>query len=87
MYGCAKHIGLRSVGDCGHCGLAFCEDCLVFPFGNKKPPMCVGCALALSGVTHKGQRPRVVRPKLSWRQRRRVARHSTPATPPMPSHS
>jgi hypothetical protein len=87
MYGCAKHTGLKSVGNCGQCGLAFCDDCLVSPFGDKKPPMCVGCALALAGVTHKLERPRAARPKFSWWSRRRVARHRVPAAQSLTTRS
>jgi len=35
---------------CGQCKASFCADCLVFPFGQRKPPMCISCALSFSGV-------------------------------------
>lgn len=35
---------------CRHCGDWFCSECLVYSFGPKKPPFCVGCALAAAGV-------------------------------------
>ena len=35
---------------CSKCGIAFCHDCLVYPRGPKKPPLCVPCAIAAAGV-------------------------------------
>jgi hypothetical protein len=52
---------------CGHCGHEFCPECVVFPFGVKKPPMCIDCGLQMSGVS---RRP-TGRPRLSRRDIRR----------------
>ena len=35
---------------CGDCATAYCEECLVRPFGPSKPPLCIGCALRMAGV-------------------------------------
>ncbi|MGI8754489.1 MAG: B-box zinc finger protein [Acidimicrobiales bacterium] len=35
---------------CKNCQRPFCERCLVYSFGPKKPPYCVRCALSASGV-------------------------------------
>ena len=75
MFECTRHAGVRSEGECGHCGLAHCGECLVSPFGAKRPPMCVSCALNFAGVRYKGRRPRA--PSRTWRKRDRV---TTPAT-------
>lgn len=65
-HSCADHPSLRAAGACGQCGHLFCDDCLVYPFGDARPPMCVACALAAAGVRKK----KSARPKL----RRSVAR-------------
>jgi hypothetical protein len=48
---------------CGECGHQFCPECVVFPFGTSRPPLCIACALELGGVR---RQPRN-RPKLSRR--------------------
>jgi hypothetical protein len=47
---CVRHPFEHSDNLCGHCGLEFCRDCLVFPNGPRKHALCVPCALAASGV-------------------------------------
>jgi hypothetical protein len=84
MYGCTKHNGITSSGSCGQCGLEYCEDCLVFPFGPSRPAMCVGCALSFAGVRHKGAKNRVAKPKVSWSERRRRRNRPTVPTVSMP---
>jgi hypothetical protein len=49
---------------CGACGHDFCPECVVFPFGLKKPPLCITCALQKGGVS----RRETGRPKLGRRQ-------------------
>ncbi len=87
MNGCAKHNNVNASGSCGECGDTFCQDCLVFPFGPSRPAMCIGCALAFSGVRQGAARPRVAKPKVSWSERRR--RRNLPKVPPvmMPERS
>lgn len=46
---------------CGDCGHQFCPECVVFPFGTRKPPLCIACALERGGV----RRQSVGRPKLT----------------------
>ncbi len=50
MNHCIRHFEEPISGTCKSCGQAFCRRCLVYPFGPKKPPFCVGCALAEAGV-------------------------------------
>jgi hypothetical protein len=35
---------------CERCLAFFCSECLVFPFGSAKRPLCVRCALNLAGI-------------------------------------
>jgi hypothetical protein len=38
---------------CGRCAHFFCSECVVFPFGTAKRPLCIRCALGLSGVRNR----------------------------------
>ena len=51
---CMKHTANLSAGSCSQCGDGYCDECLVFPFGERRPPMCIACALTFSGVRHRG---------------------------------
>jgi hypothetical protein len=61
---------------CGQCGHEFCPECVVFPYGTDKPPMCISCALQVAGVS---KRP-TGRPKLSRRAVKRRLKDSSRAT-------
>ena len=50
MAHCIRHYEEPIAALCRSCNGAFCSRCLVFAFGPKKPPYCVGCALTHSGV-------------------------------------
>jgi hypothetical protein len=45
-----RHYEETVAGYCRTCGHPFCSRCLVYAFGPKKPPYCVGCALYASGI-------------------------------------
>jgi hypothetical protein len=47
---CAKHQFEAAEDVCRTCGYDFCGECLVYAFGADKPPYCLSCALAASGV-------------------------------------
>ncbi len=47
---CAKHQFEPAEDVCRTCGWDFCGECLVYAFGPNKPPFCMSCALAASGV-------------------------------------
>ncbi|MEO8697250.1 MAG: B-box zinc finger protein [Acidimicrobiales bacterium] len=47
---CNRHSFEYAENVCSKCGIAFCHDCLVYPRGTKKPPLCVPCAIAAAGV-------------------------------------
>jgi hypothetical protein len=50
MAGCDRHPFDQAAGQCRACRTEFCATCLVYPFGHRKPPLCVACALAAGGV-------------------------------------
>jgi len=57
---------------CGRCGHEFCRECVVFPAGIDKMPICITCALEAGGI----RRQHTGRPKLSKRQvKKRVTAH------------
>jgi hypothetical protein len=66
---CARHEFEAAYDVCEHCALGFCALCLVYPRGDRKPPLCQRCALALSGVRKGLQVPAA--PRKVFRQRRR----------------
>ncbi|HEX9995357.1 MAG TPA: hypothetical protein VGB14_20730 [Acidimicrobiales bacterium] len=55
---CTRHPFERAEDTCRSCGNGFCGDCLVYAFGPKRPPYCIGCAIAAAGVrSTAGNRP------------------------------
>lgn len=58
---CVKHSFETAAGVCRQCRNSYCSECLVFAFGENKPPYCVTCALNVAGVRHQGAKvnPRV----------------------------
>jgi hypothetical protein len=62
-FSCVKHPMTMGEHICGECGHQFCPECVVFPFGTSRPPMCIACALERGGV----RRQSVGRPKLTRR--------------------
>jgi hypothetical protein len=55
---CCKHLFERAEDSCRACGHGFCGDCLVYAMGPKRPPYCIGCAIAAAGVrSTAGNRP------------------------------
>lgn len=61
---CRDHSFETATAMCRRCSLEFCDICVVYPFGPKKP-YCKECAMAAGGVrTHvsrAAQPPRLVR--------------------------
>ena len=55
---CEAHPFDEAHDDCRMCGQSFCDDCLVYSFGPKRPPFCVPCALEAAGVRRGGRRGR-----------------------------
>ena len=50
---CDKHLFEQAEDRCGRCGHEFCAECLVYAFGSKRPPFCIPCAVASSGVRNR----------------------------------
>lgn len=74
MARCIKHNFDDAVGSCRTCANEFCRQCLVFPHGSKKPPLCVECALARAGVrTQAVQRSVIQRRTYEASERERAA--------------
>ncbi len=66
---CAKHPHEKGVAICRRCGGSWCNDCLVWAFGEKKPPFCMGCAMVAGGVRTAGARPAMPKRELKALQK------------------
>ncbi len=78
---CVKHTFETAVDTCRQCQNVYCSDCLVYAFGDKKPPYCVTCALNVAGVRHQGARPNPRVRKRGWFGRRTVVDEEPVAEP------
>jgi len=47
---CERHQFDRAIDRCGRCGGEFCQTCVVYPFGAKRAPYCLPCAVEAAGV-------------------------------------
>jgi hypothetical protein len=47
---CRKHSFELTHAVCAHCDHEYCEDCMVFPFGEDQPGYCIDCAFVVAGV-------------------------------------
>ena len=47
--GCSKHAFERAISACSSCHRVFCEECVIFPLGKKRP-LCVACAVVAAGL-------------------------------------
>ena len=65
---CTNNPFERAIDVCDECGLPFSREFLVYPKGDRRPPFCKACAIAMSGVRHTARRPRM--PKKEVRRRR-----------------
>lgn len=65
---CYVHGFELAENHCRNCGMQFCSECLVYAFGANKPPYCISCALAASGVRSNAAR----RPSMSKREIRKM---------------
>jgi hypothetical protein len=69
MDSCIKHPHESGVALCRRCGGSWCADCLVYSFGPKKPPYCMGCAMVAGGVRSAADRPAMGRRELKALQK------------------
>ena len=67
---CERHQFDRAIDRCGRCGGEFCHTCVVYPFGAKKAPYCLPCAVEAAGLRSGASN---VRP-MSRRERKQLAR-------------
>lgn len=75
---CVKHNFETAENHCRTCGQGYCNECLVYSFGPKKPPYCVQCALAAAGV----RRGAAVTPVRPQKTRRLFGRKAEPVVEP-----
>jgi hypothetical protein len=47
---CNVHPFESGEGSCGQCREQYCGECLVYPFGAHKAPLCINCALVAGGI-------------------------------------
>jgi hypothetical protein len=69
MDSCIKHPHEPGVDICGRCGGSWCSSCLVYSFGPKKPPFCLGCAMVAGGVRTAATRPAMAKRELKALQK------------------
>ncbi|MEM8706446.1 MAG: hypothetical protein AAGE98_08310 [Actinomycetota bacterium] len=81
---CREHSFESATALCRRCGLEFCANCVVFPFGEKKP-LCKECAMTAAGVRSFVSRP-AMNPKLVKKRAKAFASFATAnnASAPMP---
>lgn len=79
---CLEHSFESATALCRRCGSEFCETCVVFPFGEKKP-LCKECALLIAGVKSHAPRPEMAG-RIVRRRAKEFARNVTSASAPMP---
>lgn len=79
---CDRHLFEGADDICKECGREFCHECLVYPFGTKKPPLCHSCAIAAAGIRKHAGRGRVSsrreRKKLDKQRKELAANHREP---------
>ena len=73
---CIRHPFERAEHVCRGCGLEFCSDDVVYPFGPKKPPYCVTCAIRASGVRSTAAAPKMSRREIRKRMKEMKHRRS-----------
>lgn len=67
---CFNHLTDLAENLCRMCGHGFCGECLVYAFGDDKPPYCLSCALAAAGVrANAGRPPAMAKRDIRKRQR------------------
>jgi len=63
---CRDHSFETAENVCRRCGLEYCELCLVYPFGVKKP-LCKECAMVAGGVRSHAARPEMPKREIKRR--------------------
>jgi hypothetical protein len=76
---CERHQFEAAIGLCDFCGEEFCGECLVFPFGQKKPPLCIPCTITQSGLRATTKRRRKLSKKEKSEIEERLSSQSAPS--------
>lgn len=76
---CEKHVFERMEASCTHCGGEYCGDCVVYPYGQRKP-LCVSCAIAAAGIRSSAARP-VMRSRREIRRAEKERKRAAKAAP------
>lgn len=84
---CDNHSFEVSEDDCGNCGRSYCSECLLYPFGPRRAPLCKACAIAVAGIRKNGGRTPVAsrrelkRQERERRRSKRTDKSTADATP------
>jgi hypothetical protein len=73
---CERHQFDRAIDRCGRCGLEFCQTCVIYPYGQKRAPFCLPCAVEAGGVRARAGSGRAI----SRRERKRLEHERRLAT-------
>ncbi len=70
---CREHSFETAVALCRRCGHEYCDNCVVYPFGAKKP-VCKACAISMGGVRSAAGLP-AMPPRLVKKRAKAFAKH------------
>lgn len=70
---CREHSFESASELCRRCGFEYCDSCVVYPFGAKKP-LCKTCAIAMSGVRSQTSLP-AMPPRIVKKRAKAFAAH------------
>lgn len=82
---CDQHLFEGAEDVCKQCGREYCHECLVYPFGPKKPPLCHSCAIAAAGIRKHAAKSRVTSRRELRRQEKERRRASKKQREPEPA--
>ncbi len=78
---CENHNFEMADDVCGQCGRDYCAECLVYPYGPKKAPLCKSCAIARAGIRKHAAAPPALSKRELRRRRRDRKRHANDEPP------
>jgi len=86
---CSKHPHEKGAALCRRCGHGWCTTCLVYAFGPKKPPYCLGCAMVAGGVKSTTAMPPMPKKQLKAQMRalKAEAKAAAKGAPPAPAEA
>ena len=81
---CREHSFESATALCRRCGLEYCDNCVVFPFGEKKP-LCKQCAVVMGGLRSAAGSPPAMNPRLVKKRAKQFAKNAPAiASAPLP---